>query len=788
MKTKIITFIALCFFQVQAKSQESTLQDFSLWEVRLGEGPFLEAQQADMKYILALDPDRLLAPFLIDAGIQPKAERYGSWESIGLDGHTGGHYLSALSFMYASTGNKKLLKRLNYMINWLDTCQTKNGNGYVAGIPDGKSLWKDIAAGKIEVGNFSLKNRWVPLYNIHKTFAGLRDAYLVAGNQKAHDILIKLTDWFYNMTKNLTDDQIQQMLKSEQGGLNEVFADVSVITGDKKYLELAQRFSHKALLDPLEEGKDELTGLHANTQIPKVVGFERIAEISGDKKWDEAARFFWNEVVYHRSVSIGGNSVREHFNPVNDYSSMIESNQGPETCNTYNMLKLTRLLFLSDPEVKYMDYYERALYNHILSSIEPDRGGLVYFTPMRPRHYRVYSQPQLCFWCCVGTGMENHGKYGLMIYSHKENDLYVNLFMASTLSWKERGLTLTQETKFPFESGTKLTLKMQKPAEFAINIRYPGWIKSGEMKIKINDKEYPFSEVSSTYIPIQRKWKSGDVISVDLPMHSHLEYLPDGSSWTSIEYGPIVLAAITDTSDLDGLWADGSRMGHVANGPLYPIEKAPVIVSETKDFVSEIKPVKGKPLEFTMANLIYPKKYENLKLIPFFEIQKARYEIYWPVMTPDSLEKKLQAVHEKENEILALEARTVDQVATGEQQPEKEHNFKGEKSESGIHEGKYWRHAMGWFSYDLKDAKKESRILRVTYYGMDKGRVFDILINDSLLATVKTDGSAGNNFYDVDYPIPQNIIDHMENGILNLKFAAHEGSVAGGIYYVRLLK
>jgi DUF1680 family protein len=648
MKTLIITFTALCFYLVQASCQANELQDFPLTEVRLGEGPFLKAQQADMKYILALDPDRLLAPFLIDAGIKPNAERYENWESIGLDGHTCGHYLSALSFMYASTGNKELIKRLDYMVNWLDSCQKKNGNGYVAGIPDGKSLWNDIAAGKIEVDNFSLKNRWVPLYNIHKTFAGLRDAYLVAGNKKALDVLIKLTDWFYNLTKNLSDSQIQQMLKSEQGGLNEVFADVAVITGDKKYLELAQRFSHRALLDPLVEGKDELTGLHANTQIPKVVGFERIAEISGDKKWDEAAKFFWNDVAYQRSVSIGGNSVREHFNPVDDYSSMIESNQGPETCNTYNMLKLTRLLFLADPEVKYMDYYERALYNHILSSIEPDRGGFVYFTPMRPRHYRVYSQPQLCFWCCVGTGMENHGKYGLMIYSHKDNDLYVNLFMASTLNWKERGVTVNQETRFPFEPTSKLILNLQKPEKFTVNIRYPGWIKSGEMKIKINEKEYPVPEIPSTYIPINRKWESGDIISIELPMHAHLEYLPDGSSWASILYGPIVLAAITDTTDLDGLWADGSRMGHVASGPLYPIEKAPVIVSERKDFTSEIKPIQGKPLEFTMTDLIYPKEYKNLKLIPFFQVQKARYEIYWPVMTPDSLEKKMQAIHEKE--------------------------------------------------------------------------------------------------------------------------------------------
>ena len=788
MKTIIINIAIFILSVIPVFNQTLPIQDFPLSSVRLNEGPFYLAQQADMKYILALDPDRLLAPFLIDAGFEPKAPHYGSWESLGLDGHTGGHYLSALSLMYASTGNEELLKRLDYMIDWLGKCQEKNGNGYVAGIPDGKSLWKDIAEGKIDAGSFSLENRWVPLYNIHKLYAGLRDAYLVAGNKKALDILVKLSDWCIELTKNLSDEQIQQMLRSEHGGLNEVFADIAVITGDEKYLVLARRLSHKFILDPLLAGKDELTGLHANTQIPKVAGFERIAEISGNKEWSDAAKFFWNTVVSNRSVSIGGNSVREHFNPVNDYSSMIETNQGPETCNTYNMLRLTRLLFLSDPEVKYMDYYEKALYNHILSSIEPENGGLVYFTPMRPRHYRVYSQPQECFWCCVGTGMENHGKYGAMIYSHNEKDIYVNLFIASTLEWKEKGIAITQKTKFPFEESTELILMLEKPQNFAINIRYPGWIKDGEMKISINGKGLKISEASSSYVTIDRNWKTGDAIAVELPMHTHIKYLPDGSSWASIEHGPIILAAITDTTDLTGLWADGSRMGHVANGPFYPIEKAPIIVFKDKDFVSEIKPVKGKPLEFTMSDIISPKEYQDLTLVPFFEIHRARYMIYWPVMTPDSLEKKMKAIREKETEMLALKARTIDHVATGEQQPEAEHNFKGERTESGAHEGRHWRHAMDWFSYDLKDMKKEGRLLRITCFGMDRGREFDILVNDTIIASVNLDGSTGNKFFDVDYPIPQDVIGKMRNGLMNVKFAAHPGSVAGGIYDIRLLK
>jgi DUF1680 family protein len=788
MKKNFLIMPGLFLILINCFSQTGPLKTFPLSSVRLLESPFLQAQQVDMKYILALDPDRLLAPFLIDAGFESKSERYGNWENSGLDGHIGGHYLSALSFMYAANGNEELSKRLDYMIDWLARCQEKNGNGYVGGIPGGKIMFEEIADGKIDAGSFTLKNRWVPLYNIHKLYAGLRDAYLVAGKDKAREILVKLTDWCVDLSKNLTDEQIQMILRTEHGGINEVFADVYAITGDKKYLILAERFSHKLILDPLIAKKNELTGLHANTQIPKVIGYKRISELSGNKDWAAAAEFFWDTVTEKWTVSIGGNSVREHFHPANDYSSMVESNQGPETCNTYNMLRLTKLLFLSDPDGKYMDYYERALYNHILSSEHPEKGGFVYFTPMRPRHYRVYSQPQECFWCCVGTGMENHGKYGEMIYTHNDRDIFVNLFIPSSLEWKEKGISLVQYTEFPYKEITAIKLKLEKSQKFSLNIRYPGWIKEGEMKIQINGKEVQLNNSQDSYVTLEHKWKTGDVVTVSLPMHTKLEYLPDGSSWASVVYGPIVLAAATDTTDLNGLWADGSRMGHVANGPLYPIDEAPVIVSENRDFASEIKRESGKSLSFTISNLIYPKKYSELELIPFYKIHSARYMIYWPVITPDSLENRTKAIREKENELQALEALTVDQVATGEQQPETGHNFKGERTESGNHEGRYWRHARGWFSYDLNNINNEGRILRVTYYGMDAGREFDIVVNGLLLVVVKNDGSAGKKFFEVDYPVPQAILDSIKNNVMNVKFVAHEGSIAGGIYFVRLLK
>lgn len=782
-------FIALILILVihVSPSAAQPLESFPLAAVRLEAGPFLHAQQTDMRYMLQLDPDRLLAPFQIDAGIEPKAARYGNWENTGLDGHIGGHYLSALSMMYASTGNEELVKRLNYMIDKLAECQLKNGNGYVGGIPGGQAMWKEIAEGNIHAASFSLNKKWVPLYNIHKLYAGLRDAYVIAGNKKALDVLIKLSDWFLQVTSTLSNEQVQEMLRSEHGGMNEVFADVAAITGDKKYLVLARKLSHNAILNPLLARKDVLTGLHANTQIPKVIGYKRVAEVSGDTSWSDAASFFWETVVNNRTVSIGGNSVREHFHPAHDFSSMIESNQGPETCNTYNMLRLTRLLFMSNPTVKYIDYYERALYNHILSSQHPG-GGFVYFTPMRPRHYRVYSQPQESFWCCVGSGLENHAKYGELIYAHNKEDIYVNLFIASTLEWKARAITLHQQTQFPYEDQTSIKLTLERPQKFTLYIRYPGWVKAGELQLHVNGKLHKVSASPSSFVPVERKWKNGDVVTVTLPMHTRIEYLPDSTAWGSFVHGPIVLAAPVDSSDLAGLKADDSRMGHVAEGKFYPIEEAPMIVKESPDFVSRVELVNKGSLAFSASQIIYPAPYKKIKLIPFFNVHDTRYMLYWRVTTPEDLEAIKQAMHEREKESLAIEARTIDQVAPGEQQPESEHNFKGESTEVGNTNGQAWRTARGWFSYDLKNTNREGKVLRITYSSGGRNRKFDILLNDKLLNTVVLDDSRKKGSFHIDYAIPDDMIKTMSTDRLHVKLVAHEGSVTGRIYSIRLMK
>jgi uncharacterized protein len=780
--------ILLCISALPGYSQGAVLRSFPLQAVRLHESPFKQAQQVDMAYMLAMDPDRLLAPYLREAGIPTTAKPYGNWENTGLDGHIGGHYLTALSLMYASTGNAELLQRLNYMVDQLEACQQKNGKGYIGGIPGGEAMWQEVAQGNIQAENFSLNNKWVPWYNIHKVYAGLHDAHVIGGNAKAKGMLIKLSDWCLNLVAGLSDAQLQDMLRSEHGGMNEVFADVAALTGDAKYLQLARRFSDLAILDPLLAGKDELTGLHANTQIPKVIGYKRVADLAQDKEWDAASAFFWETVVGKRTVSFGGNSVREHFHPATDFSEMLESKEGPETCNTYNMLKLSKQLFLSSTSSHYLDYYERGLYNHILSSQHPERGGFVYFTPIRPRHYRVYSQPEENFWCCVGSGLENHGKYGELIYAHNSKDLFVNLFIPSTLEWKEKGITLEQNTRFPYEEDTRLTVQTNKPQKITLYIRQPQWLAGGPMQVKVNGKSVKHKTDKAGYIGIERTWKKGDYVNISLPMVTRAEPLPDGSDWVSFMHGPLVLAAVTDTNKnaLPGLQADGSRMGHIANGALEPLEEAPLLVTDQKQSL-KLRPVQNKALTFSLANQVEPGQYQNLELVPFFQVHDARYMLYWPVASPDSLAAIKQKLSAKESEKRALAAITVDEVAPGEQQPESDHGYQGHNTESGVHKDRHWRHAKGWFSYVLKNPAMEARKLRITYYGLDSGRTFDIYVNQQKLATVQMDGSQGDHFYDVDYPLPANLLN-TNPATLTVKFAAHDGSVAGGIYYVRLLK
>ncbi len=762
---------------------QASLQPFNLKEVRLLDGPFKQAQETDKKYMLSLNADRLLAPYLREAGLKPKAASYGNWENTGLDGHIGGHYLSALALMYASTGDAKVKDRMDYMIAELDKCQLKNGDGYLAGIPGGKEIWKEIKAGNIKSSSFSLNGKWVPLYNIHKIYAGLYDAYAVAGNAKAKQMLIKLTDWCVDLVSSLSDQQVQELLKSEHGGLNETFAHVYAITGNPKYLQLAKRFSDQSILNPLLKNTDALNGLHANTQIPKVIGFEQIALLDKDASWANAAAFFWKTVVGHRTVAIGGNSVREHFHPANNFSSMTESREGPETCNSYNMLKLTKQLFLAAPSNTYLDYYERTLYNHILASQRPE-GGFVYFTPMRPGHYRTYSSPQESFWCCVGSGLENHGKYGELIYAHHKNDLYVNLFIPSTLNWKEKGIQLTQQTLFPDAENTTIKFQLKDKQRFALYFRQPSWVESGKMTVLVNGKKVTTKGETNGYASIDRLWSSGDVLNISLPMHTTTEFMPDGSDWVAFLRGPIVLAAALDTLSQPNLTADGSRMGHIASGPLFPISDAPLVTGAKNVLASEITLTDKRSLTFSAQNAIYQPKYKSLKLVPFYTMAEKRYVVYFPYSSAEDLPERAKAIKLAEEAQLKIERETVDLVNTGEQQPESDHNFKGEQTDNGTFQERHFRNGKAWFSYVLKNKDLSANKLSLTYFGKEKNRNFSILIDGVAIGNVKLDGSKGDNFYTQEYQIPKELL----KADVEVKFVADQGSAIANIYEVRLIR
>lgn len=757
-------------------------------DVKLLESPFLQAQQTDLHYIMAMEPDRLLAPFLREAGLTPKAPSYTNWENTGLDGHIGGHYISALSMMYAATGDTAIYNRLNYMLAELHRAQQAVGTGFIGGTPGSLQLWKEIKAGNIRAGGFDLNGKWVPLYNIHKTYAGLRDAYLYAGSNLAREMLIALTDWMIDITAGLTDQQMQDMLRSEHGGLNETFADVAEITGDKKYLELARRFSHKLILDPLVKDEDRLTGMHANTQIPKVIGYKRIADLAQDDKdwnhaseWDHAARFFWNTVVNHRSVCIGGNSVREHFHPADNFTSMLNDVQGPETCNTYNMLRLTKMLYQTSPDIRFADYYERALYNHILASQQPEKGGFVYFTPMRPGHYRVYSQPETSMWCCVGSGLENHTKYGEFIYAHTNDTLYVNLFIPSRLTWQEKKVTLVQETRFPDEEQIRFRVEKSRKKAFSLKLRYPSWAKGAS--VSVNGKVQETNAQPGEYLTIHRKWKAGDEITLNMPMQVALEQIPDRENFYAFMYGPIVLASPTGTENMDGLYADDSRGGHIAHGKQISMQEIPMLIGSAASLPQSLRRINDDLVAFTYTGSVYPAQKEALKLIPFFRLHDSRYAVYFHQVTEAEVESIRKEVALSERKAMELANQTVDLIFPGEQQPESDHGILYEQAETGINKDRHFRRAKGWFSYNLK-VKEEAAQLMITIRKENHNKVAILLNNEKLTVSPTISKPDKEGFITLCYSLPQKL----SAGSYPIRFSPDGTEWTPAIYEVRLLK
>lgn len=794
MKTVYIITIALAGCMLpgnRAFAQDKLYHNvFPLSDVQLLSSPFQQARDLNIKVLLKYDVDRLLAGYRKEAGLPAKAKPFANWD--GLDGHIGGHYLSALAMNYAATKNAACKKRMDYMLAELKACQEVNGMndpvramGYVGAVPNGKKVWSTL-----QQGNYTAYNAaWVPWYNVHKMYAGLRDAWMYTGSKIAKEIFLKFCDWGINITASLSESQMQSMLDMEHGGMNEIFADAYQMTGDKKYLTAAKRFSHHMLLDAMALKTDNLDNKHANTQVPKVLGFERIGELANEDRFKTAGRFFWETVTTKRSLAFGGNSRREFFPAAAAALDFVNDVEGPESCNSYNMLKLTEHLFRDNPLAKYADYYERTLYSHILSTQHPEHGGYVYFTPARPRHYRVYSSPNQAMWCCVGSGMENHGKYSQFIYTRSNDSLYINLFVASALNWREKKIKLAQQTLFPYQEKTSITITEGSSA-FSMMIRYPSWVKEGALKIKVNGKAVAFTSHPSSYIAVKRVWKKGDVVSVTLPMHNSIEYLPNVNNYIAIMHGPVLLAAKTETENLNDLLADDSRWGHIAGGKKLPLDKAPIILEDNIPSIpNKLKPVTGKPLTFSASDL---KTINPATTIfePFYTIHDSRYMMYWMALSNAGYHNYLDSVAAIEKQKLELEKRTIDFVAPGEQQPEADHLILKQNSNTGNQQDAFWRDASneGWFSYQLSTNNETNLSLLVKYWGAEWGnRKFDIYIDDEKLVTEDNTGKWNQSaFHTIEYKIPDAMVKGKNK--VRVKFQALPGNTAGAVYYIRLVR
>ena len=600
---------------------------FGLSEVKLGDGPFLRAQKLDEAYLLRLEPDRMLHNFRVNAGLRPKAPVYGGWESVDpwieirCHGHTLGHYLTAAACMFESTGDTRFAERVDYIVAELAECQAKTG-GWLTAFPDGVAPLADSLAGKPFPG--------VPWYTTHKVLAGLRDAHLHRGSKQALDAFVKFADWIDTAARDVSDDRLQKMLDREHGGMNEVLADLAEITGDGRYLRLARRFCHLALLDPLERGEDRLDGLHSNTQIPKVIGFNRIYAVSrgGGGAYDRAAQFFWESVVNERSFATGGHGDFEHFFPKAEFPKHLGSAKTMETCCTHNMLRLTRSLFERDASVRYTDYFERALYNGILASQDSESGMMTYFQSTQPGYVRLYHTPFDSFWCCTGTGMENHARYGENIYARNVDSLFVNLFIPSTLEWRERGITLTQATRFPDSDNTRLVFRCKEPQNLRIALRHPAWCET--MSIRVNGRRAVKSRLAGEYYYIERRVRDGDTIELRAPMRLTLEPLPNApanssSEWAALKYGPIVLAARLGKSGL----TPGSQLiinERESCNMLNERVDVPRWNRPLHELLANTQRTSSDELRFTTTGFEGGKSVE---LIPWFRMTHERYNLYW---------------------------------------------------------------------------------------------------------------------------------------------------------------
>lgn len=599
---------------------------FDLKDVRLLPSRFSENMEREGVWMLSLPVDRLLHSFRVNAGMftddkksatkMPKP--LGGWEALDMElrGHSIGHLMSGLSLMYASTGKVVYkLKGDSIVAGLAEVQRVLNQDGYLSAFPQ-QYINRNINGSSV----------WAPWYTLHKLFAGLTDMYWLADNKLALDVVNNMASWAFKKISPLSADTLAKMLRNEFGGMNDAFYNLYSVTGNTEHLKLAEMFYHKAVLDPLANQQDKLNTLHANTIIPKIVGEARAYELTGDEKDKTIATYFWNTVIRDHTYAHGGNSDKEHFFEAGKISDHLTGNTS-ETCNTYNMLKVTRHLFTWSADEKYADYYEQALYNHILGQQDPATGMVCYFTPMIAGAYRLYSTRDQSFWCCVGSGFESHSKYGEGIYYHDDQGIYVNLFIPSILNWKSKGVTIRQETKYPLEPTTTLTVQSGIAVTMPLYIRYPSWASTAI--VKVNNKNVKIANKPGSYITINRKWNDGDKVEITYPMSLRLVAANDDPSKAVVAYGPIILAGKMGT---EGMEAPAPY--HDVKDPYQyygydyhiPANLVHTLNTNGRKISDYIKPVAGQPLTFKTLNAT---EGGDITLIPYYDLHRERYVVYW---------------------------------------------------------------------------------------------------------------------------------------------------------------
>ena len=741
---------------------------FSLKSVRLMEGsPFKNSMDKDATYLLTIEPNRLLHRFFVNAGLPTKGDVYGGWESEGLSGHTLGHYLSACAMMYASTGDARFKERVDNVVIALEKCQQARKSGYVGAIPKEDSIFWKLQHGIIKTSGFDMNGGWSPWYTVHKVMAGLTDAYLLCDNSKALKIVIGMADWTATILKDLTEDQLEQMRKCEYGGMNDVLVHIYELTGTEKYLDLSYKFHDQFVLGQLSKHVDALQGKHSNTNVPKAIGCARRYELAGNERDKTIATFFWETIVKHYTYVIGGNSNYEYLAEPDKLNDRLSDNTC-ETCNTYNMLKLTRFLFSWHPSSAYADYYERALYNHILASQNPQDGMMCYFVPLRMGTKKEFSNPFNTFTCCVGSGMENHAKYTEGIYFEgNDGSLIVNLFIPSQLDWKARGVVVRQESTFPESDKINFTVQAATPSKFSLKIRQPGWASS-DISLKLNGKLYTAKKDDNGYWSINRNWGKNDQLEVTLPMKLFTEAMPDNPNRIALLYGPVVLAG---------------QLGKEMPDPVYGTT---VLLTDDHNVADWMKPIPGEPLAFQTNNVAKP---SDVRLIPFYKTYDQYFNVYWDYFSTAEWTKRQVEYEAEKKRQHDIEERTVDVIRIGEMQPERDHHLKAsERSYVSDALGRMGREARsgGFFSFDMKVQPGIPNSLLCTYIGDDQNRGFDFLLDGTKIGTQELNGGVTGRFFDVEYPIPAELI--AGKSTVEIRVQAHPTKTAGRVFGCRIVK